>query len=266
MRLTMLGTGNAVVTHYYNTCFVLSDGDRHLLVDGGGGNTLLKQLKEAGIDWRDVREIFVTHRHIDHLLGIVWVMRMICQGMTRGGLEGDFTLVSHAEVLAILRQMAHDLLAPADAAHVDERLHLHEIKDGDTLDLIGHPTTFFDIASTKATQFGFAMELGEGKRLTCCGDEPCSPHCEDYAKKCTWLLHEAFCLWEEREIFKPYEKHHSTARDACELAARLNVENVVLYHTEDDSYPDRRRRYTQEGERYFSGGIWVPDDLDTIEL
>ena len=39
MNITMLGTGNAMVTECYNTCFVLEDGDKHLLVDGGGGNT-----------------------------------------------------------------------------------------------------------------------------------------------------------------------------------------------------------------------------------
>ena len=44
MDITMLGTGNAMVTECYNTCFVLRDGDKHLLVDGGGGNTLLAQL------------------------------------------------------------------------------------------------------------------------------------------------------------------------------------------------------------------------------
>ena len=48
MNITMLGTGNAMVTECYNTCFVLQDGEKHLLVDGGGGNTLLRQLQQAG--------------------------------------------------------------------------------------------------------------------------------------------------------------------------------------------------------------------------
>ena len=39
MKLTMLGTGNALVTECYNTCFVLSDGNDHFMVDGGGGMT-----------------------------------------------------------------------------------------------------------------------------------------------------------------------------------------------------------------------------------
>ena len=66
MKLTILGTGNATVTECYNTCFVISDNDRHFMVDGGGGNTILHQLKAAGLNWMDMRDIFVTHKHIDH--------------------------------------------------------------------------------------------------------------------------------------------------------------------------------------------------------
>ena len=88
MRLTMLGTGNALVTECYNTCFVLNEKDRYLLVDGGGGSALLGQLKHSGIDWKDIKEIFVTHKHIDHLTGIVWMIRMICQHMKQGQYEG----------------------------------------------------------------------------------------------------------------------------------------------------------------------------------
>ena len=38
LRLIMLGTGNALVTEYYNTCFLLENMGKYLLVDGGGGN------------------------------------------------------------------------------------------------------------------------------------------------------------------------------------------------------------------------------------
>ena len=89
MNITMLGTGNAMVTECYNTCFVLEDGDKHLLVDGGGGNTLLRQLKQAGFDWKDMREIFVTHKHVDHIMGVVWMIRMICHNMKERQLSMD---------------------------------------------------------------------------------------------------------------------------------------------------------------------------------
>ena len=50
-------------------------------VDGGGGSAILHQLKHAGFNWMDMREIFITHKHIDHLTGIIWMIRMICQNM-----------------------------------------------------------------------------------------------------------------------------------------------------------------------------------------
>ena len=34
MKLTLLGTGNALVTECYNTCFVLSENDGYFMVDG----------------------------------------------------------------------------------------------------------------------------------------------------------------------------------------------------------------------------------------
>ena len=43
MELIMLGTGNAMVTRCYNTCFVLSSGEEYFLVDAGGGNGIFKQ-------------------------------------------------------------------------------------------------------------------------------------------------------------------------------------------------------------------------------
>ncbi len=58
MDLTILGTGNALVTECYHTCFVLSDKKQHFLVDGGGGSTILKHLKEANIHFNDIHDIF----------------------------------------------------------------------------------------------------------------------------------------------------------------------------------------------------------------
>ena len=49
MKITMLGTGNALVTECYNTCFVLEDEGKYFMIDGGGGNEVLKQLKRAGL-------------------------------------------------------------------------------------------------------------------------------------------------------------------------------------------------------------------------
>lgn len=266
MKLTMLGTGNAAVTECYNTCFVLSEGEKHFLVDGGGGNTVLSRLKQAGIDWKSIDTIFVTHKHIDHLLGIIWLVRMICQNINRGQYEGEATIYGHEEVIAIIHSIADQVLGQKEVNVIGKGLHLIPVSDGEEKEILGRKTTFFDIQSTKAKQFGFCMELADGEKLTCCGDEPYNPCEETYARGSKWMLHEAFCLYSQADVFKPYEKHHSTVKDACELAEELGVQNLLLYHTEDKNIKNRKALYMEEGTPYYHGNLYVPDDLEVIEL
>ncbi len=267
MKITMLGTGNATVTECYNTCFVLTGADgRHLLVDGGGGNGILNRLQLAGIDWKEIRDVFVTHKHIDHLLGIIWMVRMICQNMSRGTYDGEARIYAHDEVTALIDDMARKLLGAKESAFVGDRLRLITVSDGEEFEIIGRKFAFFDIRSTKAKQYGFSMDLDCGERLTCCGDEPYNECERGFAEGSKWLLHEAFCLHSQADKFKPYEKHHSTVKDACELAERLGVENLLLYHTEDKNIKNRKKLYTLEGLKYYHGNLFVPDDLEVIEL
>lgn len=266
MDITMLGTGHAVVTECYNTCFVLSENRQHFLVDGGGGSTLLHRLKYAKIDIKEIRTIFVTHKHIDHLLGIMWLIRLICQGMNKGIYDGEAVIYSHKEVIEILKDMAEKLLQKNETKFIDDRLHFVIVKDKDTKEILNHNVTFFDIHSTKDTQFGFCMDLGNDEKLTCCGDEPYRDCEYEYVKNSTWLLHEAFCLFSEAHIFSPYEKHHSTVKDACELAQKLNVKNLLLYHTEDKNIAQRKQKYSDEGKNYYNGNLYIPDDLEVLHL
>ena len=79
-------------------------------------------------------------------------------------------------------------------------------------------------------------------------------------------MSEAFCLYEDRERFQPYEKHHSTVLDSARLAETLHVKNLILYHTEDRTLETRKERYTAEAMTAFSGHVCVPDDLERIML
>lgn len=266
MKLTMLGTGNALATKCYNTCFILEDNGQLLLVDGGGGNTVLLQIAKAGYRWQDIRHIFVTHKHIDHLLGVVWMVRMITQHMAQGAYNGDACLYGHEEVIGLIKELAEKLLPKKQAMYLGTRLRTVTVHDGQELCVIGNRFTAFDIHSDKAKQFGFCMTYGQGRRLVCCGDEPCPEHAFGYVQGCDWLLHEAFCLRSQADIFSPYEKHHSTVADACRLAQQLEVQNLLLYHTEDQNLPSRKALYCAEGQQYFSGHIAVPEDLEVIDL
>lgn len=266
MKLTLLGTGNAMVTECYNTCFVLEDEGGIFLVDGGGGNTILRQLKLAGYELKDIKEIFLTHKHVDHFMGIVWLVRIIAQNMHKGKIDGEVNLYGHKEVLDLVRNVADLLLEKKQTKYLDSRIHLVEVQDEEERMICGHKVTFFDIRSTKAKQFAFRMELGDGKVLACCGDEPYYEHEKKYCENADWLLHEAFCLDSQADVFDPYGRSHCTVKDACETAEKLNAKNLVIYHTEDRNIRNRKVLYTEEGQQYYHGNIVVPDDLEVIEL
>lgn len=265
-RLIVLGTGNASALRCYNTCFILHDGAEPVLVDAGGGNGVLTQLQRAGIRLESLHHAFLTHCHTDHLFGMIWVLRFIATRMASGAYEGIFTLRCHEELAEMVRAVSHMTLPGSMTRFFGDRIHILPVRDGENASLGPYPATFFDIGSTKARQFGFTLRLHDGRKVSCLGDEPCTPRGRAFVTDSDWLLSEAFCLYADRERFKPYEKHHSTVREACRTAAELGARNLVLWHTEDSRLAERKALYTAEGREFFSGNLFVPDDLDVIPL
>lgn len=265
-ELVMLGTGNAAVTQCYNTCFAVRNGEFVFLVDAGGGNGILHQLESAGITLQRIHQIFVTHTHTDHILGVVWVVRMIAQSMNAGKYRDALQVYGHAEAMQVLEMICRSTLPAKVCAHFGKDILFCPLEDHAEFVAAGMQGCAFDIGSTKAQQFGFSLRLPCGKRFTCLGDEPYNERARDFAAGADWLLCEAFCLFEDRERFNPYEKHHSTAADAGRLAAQLGVVNLLLYHTEDKTLATRRECYTREAAAYFAGIIHVPDDLECLSL
>ena len=60
--------------------------------------------------------------------------------------------------------------------------------------------------------------------------------------------------------------HDVTVKDACELAERLGISNLILWHTEDKNIKKRQELYLAEGKPYFSGKLYVPEDQTIIDL
>ena len=265
-RIIMLGTGDALVTRCYNTCFVLETDKGRLLVDAGGGNGILVQMEKAGINIASIHDMFITHAHTDHILGAIWVIRQVMRGMRHGKYEGEFHLYAHDKVLEIISYLSAQTMKAEDEAFVGNGIYFCELHDGDEFHAAGMRLQCFDIQSTKEKQYGFSAILCDGQKLVCLGDEPYHAVNLPSIEHADWLLHEAFCLYSEKDKYKPYEKSHSTALDASKNAAELGVKNLVLYHTKDNSLATRKQTYTEEAAKYFQGRIFVPDDLEVINL
>ena len=213
-----------------------------------------------------MRALFLTHGHTDHALGVIWVLRKLTAMMRAGQYEGDLHVYCHSDAAALLDTICRLMLPDKFTALFGTRVRFHIVADGDQADVCGMRLTFFDIHSTKLRQFGFTALLPSGRRLACLGDEPFHPSCARFVQDADLLLCEAFCLHADSDRFRPYEKHHSTARDAGRVAARLGAKALLLYHTEDETLATRRQRYAAEAAEAFSGPIFVPDDLASFSL
>lgn len=268
-QITMLGTGNATVSQIYNTCFVLQTPSTLMLVDAGGGNGILAQLTKIHVQISDIHHLFVTHAHTDHVLGGIWVIRMVAQCK---GYEGLLHVYGNDKVIKVIKTIIDMILAKKQLAKVAERVVFHQLEDGDCFEVGDMKLECFDIQSTKEKQFGFRAELPSSDEsdkplvLACLGDEPYNEQNRRYIVGADWMMCEAFCLYADRDTFKPYEKCHSTALDAGKLAEELGVKNLILYHTEEKTLANRKENYTREAAENFKGRIFVPDDLEVIEL
>jgi ribonuclease Z len=264
-------------------------GDR-ILVDCGEG-TQRQLLCSVGLT--DVDEIFLTHLHADHWLGLpgllkTFDMRGRSTPLTVLGPRGTKDLVDG--VLRYAGRTAYDLflvelqdgevlerdgyeIAAANASHRGTAL-------GYVFDEYDRPGVFDPAAAvaaglTPGPEFG-RVQRGEtvkgvapeqvmgptrpGRKLTISGDtRPCDV-LRDAAYRSDVLIHEATFAIDEAE--RAYETGHSTASQAAGVARDAEVKLLALNHL-SIRYPVSVLR--DEARAIFANTV-VPRDFDAIEI
>ena len=263
-KIIMLGTGHGFVYNLYNTCFLLVNEDENLLVDTGGGIEIVKMLEEKGYKLTDIHNIFISHCHTDHILGLLWILKKM-SGLFSKGYNEPFNIFCNQEVTDAIKKLYTSVFPDVRVKAIEEKINIHTLFDGEKLKIASEEITFFDVHPKGNQLYGFETILNNGEKLIFLGDEKCNPILYDRLKDADYVMHEAFCLDEEEPTFKAYEKHHSTVKSVCETMQRLNVKNLILYHTED-THENKKELYTKEAEKYFSGNVIVPNDLEEIQL
>lgn len=266
-KLVILGTGHAMTLDCYNTCFTIENNDgEHILVDTGGGLQIIKQLRDSNIDFRKIHNIILSHKHTDHILGLFWIIRYSQKFFSSNNYGGNLNIYMHRELESTIRKIMFEVLPPKFTKLIDNRIIFNIVEDKEVVKILNYNIKFLDVQAKKDRQFGFKTTLENGKTFVFLGDETFDEKLRDEVQNADWLLHEAMCMDSEAEIFKPYEKMHSTVKTASEIATSLNIKNLVLYHASDNNLKNRKELYTKEAQEYFKNNIYVPDDLDIIEL
>lgn len=267
MKLTILGTGHGMATECYNTCFTISDKGRHFLVDAGGGNGILKQLNLSKISSKDLVGMFISHTHTDHIMGAIWVIRLIARKYLVEDYTEQFNIYGNNEVIKAIRQVCKAVLPEKFNQLFDNKIKLIEVDTGDTIEILEKKVTFFDINAQKVKQTGFYMWIGDNEKFTFIGDEVCQETTEKYIENSKWLFADAYMAGQEAEEYNPIKRHHhSTVKFVANLCERLNVKNVILSHTIDTNLQNRKQDFTEDAKKYFKGNVFVPDDLEIINI
>ncbi|MFH1822732.1 MAG: MBL fold metallo-hydrolase [Patescibacteria group bacterium] len=265
-KITFLGTGNADVIKYFHTSFYIQEKNRKngVLVDTGGGAQILSQLYSAKIPLSDIQHIIITHKHLDHVWGLFWILRMLGSKIAKGQADG-LTIYCSNDIKRIVQMCSKEILKEKILNLFNKKIIFTVIKNDIKLKINDWPVNFFNTQDEKIEQFGFLLEFYDHTRLLCLGDTKYNDKLKKYSRGINYFIHEAYCLEKDKGKFTPEKIGHSTVKEASLNAKKIKANNLILIHTEDVT-PNKKFRYTREAKKYFNGKTIVPNDLDVINL
>jgi ribonuclease Z len=295
LDVVFLGTaGSAPSARRGLPATLIRRGGDKLLFDCGEG-TQRQLLKSIGLV--DLEEVFITHFHVDHFLGLP-------------GMIKSFSLRGREQPLTIygppgLKQL-FEILKPVIGRNTFP-IRLEELAPNDELQKDGYLIAAFDVRHGSPS-YGYAMiederpgrfddaaarELGvtpgpdfgklqhgepvtgskgevrpeqvvgearRGRKVVITGDTAPADMVRAVAHRADLLVHEATFLHEERE--RAQETGHSTALQAGEIADEVEVEMLALYHV---SLRYGGAELRDEARAVFPNTI-VPRDFDRVEI
>lgn len=258
-EIIMLGTGSAFPQKSYNTCFAVRTPEMLLLADAGGGNGIFAALRAAGIEVAELRHMFVSHAHTDHIFGAVWIIRAVIKLALDGKYDGRLCIYANAPTAAALREICRLTLLESHFAMLPQLTDFVILEAGMEFRIGDTSLRALDAGSENVAQSGLMMTFPSGRRLATLGDEALTHKNMEAVAGADWLMCGAFCRHADKDIFKPYEKHHHTVRDVARLARDARIGTLLLYHSEDRT-PYKEEAYRAEAAAYFSGRVVVPSD------
>ena len=298
LDVVFLGTsGSAPTARRATSALLVRRGGERLLFDCGEGTQ--RQLLQSSVGLIDLREVFLTHYHLDHWLGLPGMLKTFALR------DRDVPLVVYGppglnELFGDLRRIVGRLNYP---------LELVEVRGGDSLERDGyrvlvvpveHGTAAvgyalveeprpgrFDVEKADALeipvgpergalQHGESVTLADGRVLTpdavlgapragrtivYSGDTaPSAQVLGLVAEGADLLVHEA--TFAADEIERAAETKHSTAAQVAELARDAGVALLALTHVSPRYFGPELVREARE---IFPATV-VPRDFDTIEV
>ena len=297
LDLVFLGTAGSMPTGRRSpTALLLRRGGDRLLIDCAEGTQ--RQLMRSNVGLIELREVFLTHYHADHYLGLPGMLKTFSlrgrelpitiygpRGLTDlfGSLRRIFgkltypyelvelqpgDVVDRGEYRVVTFKVTHGVPALGYALVEEPRPGRFDVPTADGLGVPPGPErgrlqSGEAIALDDGTVVTPDQVLGPpraGRKVLITGDTAPSLAYLDLAQGAELLVHEATFCEEERE--RAQETSHSTAREAAQVAAAAGVRMLALTHLSSRYFGPEVLREARE---VFPETV-VPRDFDVIEI
>lgn len=294
IRVTFLGTAASRPTVGRNVSSVLVAREGELLMFDCGEGTQRQMMRFA--TGFTVNDIFFTHMHADHFLGVIGLLRT----MGLQGREEPMHLYGPEGTSEILHEAVH-----LGVERVPFEIVLHELQPGESIGRDGydvvayktmhgmralgfalveherlgrfHPQTARKLGVPEGPLFG-KLHRGEpievdgrtihpgdvvgptrpGRKVVYTGDtRPCKATI-DISANADLLIHDT--TFGEEESERAGMTGHSTAREAAEVAKAANVAKLVLTHI-SSRYAEDPRALEREARHVFRDAVVAHDGL-----
>jgi ribonuclease BN (tRNA processing enzyme) len=292
-RVITLGTqgGPLPVSHRAQPANAVVVGDRIYLVDAGNG--VMQQLARAGLDYRRIGQIFITHNHDDH--NADWGTLMGFQ--LTAGRSQPVTVYGPYGTESMLKgflqyYQPNDRIRRADARIASSAvslLHAHDITSNGLVyaDELVKVTAVevchyhFDAATrpemAQDKSFAFRFQTPD-KVIVFSGDTGACPALVEFARDADLLIHEVINLeliadslhkfmgpQAKPDFFNAVMRHmaedHTTPEDIGKLATAAHVKKVVLSHFTPGRDTDPDSAYVDGVKKFYAGPVVAAKDL-----
>jgi ribonuclease Z len=297
LDLVFLGTSGSMPTsRRAPPALLLRRGGDRLLIDCAEGTQ--RQLMRSTIGLPELTEVFLTHYHADHYLGLPGMLKTFAlrgrelpitiygpSGLTDlfGALRRIFGRLTYSYELVELRpgdvlgrddyrivtfNVTHGVPALGYALVEEARPGRFDVPTADSLGVPAGP-------DRGRLQEGEAIQLADGsvvtpeqvlgparpgRKICITGDTAPSLSYVDLAHGADLLVHEATFCDDERE--RAHETQHSTAREAAQVAATAGAQMLALTHLSSRYFGPE---VLKEARAVFPETV-VPRDFDVIEV
>jgi len=274
ITVTLLGTGSPPpVMHRFGPSILVEAGGQRLLFDAGRG--ALQRLHQIKVNWQDVKGVFFTHLHSDHVVGFpdLWLTGWLTSpgrstSLAVWGPRGTAKMMTDLEQafeFDIRMRLYDDRAAPEGVV-----ILAHDIGEGLVYDVGGVKVTAFEVDHAPVRPaFGYRIDHA-GRSVVLSGDTRVSANLVKHAQGVDVLVHEVVApetfqrAGVAAERTRSVVAHHVTPEQAGEVFTRTRPRLAVYSHivlptaTEQDLVPATRKTY--------AGPLEVGEDLMVIDV